>query len=130
VLSASPSRALAESEARFRAAFENAEVGVVLVDPKGSILRVNDTFAYMLGYSTRELEAKIFQDVTHPDDLAANLSVSLSGEANSYCIEKRYVRKDGRFIWASLTVGCVRKLDGAVDYFLSVIEDITDRKEP
>jgi PAS domain S-box-containing protein len=124
-------RALAESEARFRAAFENAAVGVVLVDPNGSLLGVNDTFARMLGYSTKELETKTFQDVTHPDDLAANLSLlkkTLTGEANSYCIEKRYVRKDGRFMWASLTVGCVRKLDGAVDYFLSVVEDITDRK--
>ena len=124
-------RALDESEARFRAAFENAAVGIVLVDPKGSLLRVNDTFARMLGYSTKELETKTFQDVTHPDDLATNLSVfnkTLVGEAESYCIEKRYVHKDGRFIWASLNVGCVRKLDGAVDYFLSVIEDITDRK--
>jgi PAS domain S-box-containing protein len=124
-------RALAESETRFRAAFENAAVGVVLVDPNGSIFRANGTFARMLGYSAMELETKTFQDITHPDDLAANLSVlkkTLTGEANSYCIEKRYVRKDGRFIWASLTVGCVRKLDGAVDYFLSVIEDITDRK--
>jgi PAS domain S-box-containing protein len=124
-------RALAESEARFRVAFENAAVGVVLVDPKGSLLRVNDTFARMLGYSIKELETKTIQDVTHPDDLAANLSVlkkTLTGEANSYCIEKRYVRKDGRFVWTSITVGCVRKLDGAVDYLLSVIEDITDRK--
>ena len=124
-------RALAESEARFRAAFENAAVGVVLVDPKGSLLRVNDTLARMLGYSTKELETKTFQDVTHPDDLAANLSVfekTLTGEADSYVIEKRYVRKDGGIVWASLTVGCVRKMDGAVDYFLSVIEDITDRK--
>jgi PAS domain S-box-containing protein len=124
-------RALAESEARFQAAFENAAVGVVLVDPKGSLLRVNDTFARMLGYSIKELETKTFQDVTHPDDLAANLSVlkkTLTGDANSYCIEKRYVRKDGRFIWASVTVGCVPKPDGAVDYLLSVIEDITDRK--
>jgi PAS domain S-box-containing protein len=123
--------ALAESEARFRAAFENAAVGVVLVDPQGSLLRVNDTFAHMLGYSTGELETKSFLEVTHPDDLAANFSVlekTLAGEANSYCIEKRYVRKDGGIVWASLTVGCVRKHDGAVDYLLSVIEDITDRK--
>jgi PAS domain S-box-containing protein len=124
-------RALAESETRFRAAFENAAVGVVLVDPQGSIFRVNGTFARMLGYSTTELETKTFQDITHPLDLAANLLVlekTLIGEASSYCIEKRYVRKDGSFIWANLTVGCVRKFDGAVDYFLSVIEDITDRK--
>src|SRR6516162_1949570 len=91
-------RVLAESEARFRAAFENAAVGVVLVDPKGSFLRVNDTFAHMLGYSTLELETMTFRDITHPDDLAASLSElkrTLAGEANSYCIEKRYVRKDG-----------------------------------
>src|SRR5262249_22018922 len=56
------------------------------------------------------------------------LNKTLAGEANSYCIEKRYVRKDGGFIWGSLTVGCVRNVDGAVDYFLSIIKDITDRK--
>jgi PAS domain S-box-containing protein len=124
-------RALAESEARFRATFENAAVGVVLVAPNGSLLRVNDSFVRMLGYSREELKTRTFQELTHPDDLAANLAVlkkTLTGEANSYCIEKRYIRKDGGIIWASLTVGCVRKSDASVDYFLSVIEDITDRK--
>ena len=124
-------RRLAESEMRFRAAFENAAVGVALVDPNGSIFQANGTFARMLGYSITELDTKTFQDITHPDDLAASLSIlkkTFTGEANSYCIEKRYVRKDGRFIWPNLTVGCVRKLDGTVDYFLAVIEDITDRK--
>ncbi len=124
-------RALAESEARFRATFENAAVGVVLVGPSGSLLSVNDSFARMLGYSSEELKTKTFQDITHADDLDANLSLlkkTLGGEANSYCIEKRYIRKDGGIVWASLTVGCVRKVDGAVDYFVSVVEDITDRK--
>jgi PAS domain S-box-containing protein len=125
-------RAVAKSDARFRAAFENAAVSVALVDPKGSFLRVNDTFTCMLGYSTKELETKTFQDITHPDDLPANLSVlkkSLSGEADNYCIEKRYIRKDGGIVWAKLNVGCVRKADDAVDYFITVIEDITERKE-
>ena len=124
-------RALTESEARFHAAFENAAVGVVLVDPNGSLLRVNDTFARMLGYSKKDLETKSFEDVTHPDDLAANLSVlkkTVTGEANSFCIEKRYVRKDGSIFWASVTVGGVRKTDGGLDYLLSIIEDMTDRK--
>jgi PAS domain S-box-containing protein len=123
--------ALAASEARFRATFENAAVGVVLVAPNGSILRVNDSFARMLGYSAEELKTRTFQDITHADDLGANLAVlnkTLAGEANSYCIEKRYIRKDGGIVWASLTVGCVRKASGVVDYFLSVIEDITVRK--
>ena len=124
-------RALTDSEARFRATFENAAVGVALVGSDGSILRANNSFARMLGYSVEELKARTFQDLTHPDDLATNLSVlnkTLVGEADSYSIEKRYVRKDGGIVWASLTVGCVRKTDGGVDYFVSVVQDITDRK--
>ena len=124
-------RALADSEARFRATFENAAVGVALVNTEGSILRANKSFARMLGYSVDELTTKTFQDLTHPEDLASNLSVfskTLVGETESYCIEKRYVRKDGGIVWASLTVGCVRKADGGVDYFVSVVQDITDRK--
>ena len=124
-------RALADSEARFRATFENAAVGVAVVGPDGSILRANNSFARMLGYSVEELKTRTFQEVTHPDDLATNLSVlnkALVGEAESYCIEKRYVRKDGGIVWASLTVGCVQKANGGIDYFVSVIQDITDRK--
>jgi PAS domain S-box-containing protein len=125
-------RALAESEARFRATFENAAVGVALVGPDGSILRVNDSFTRILGYTSNELTTKTFQDITHPEDLEANISVlkkTLDGEVDSYGIEKRYIRKDGGIVWANLTVGCVRKADGAVDYFISVIENITDRKQ-
>jgi PAS domain S-box-containing protein len=124
-------RALADSEARFRATFENAAVGVALVGIEGSILRANNSFARMLGYSAEELGTKTFQDLTHPDDVATNLSVlnkTLVGEAESYCIEKRYIRKDGGIVWASLAVGCVRKTDGSVDYFVSVVQDITERK--
>jgi PAS domain S-box-containing protein len=124
-------RALADSEARFRATFENAAVGVALVDRNGSILRANNSFRRMLGYSVEDLKTRAFQDFTHPDDLAVNLSLlkkALVGEADSYSIDKRYIRKDGGVVWASLTVGCVRKTDGDIDYFISVIEDITDRK--
>ena len=124
-------RALTDSEARFRATFENAAVGVALVGSDGSILRANNCLARMLGYSVEELKTRTFQDLTHPDDLATNLSVfnrTLVGEAESYCIEKRYVRKDGGIVWASLSVGSVRQTDGGVDYFVSVVEDITDRK--
>jgi PAS domain S-box-containing protein len=124
-------RALADSEARFRATFENAAVGVALVGTEGSILRANNSFARMLGYSVEELTTKTFQDLTHPDDLANNLlelNKTLVGGAESYCIEKRYIRKGGGFVWANLTVGCVRKRDGGVDYFVSVVQDITERK--
>jgi PAS domain S-box-containing protein len=106
-------------------------VGVALVGTDGSILRANDSFARMLGYSVEELKARTFQDLTYPDDLADNLSVlnkALVGETDSYSIEKRYIHKHGGVIWASLTVGCVRKTDGGIDYFVSVVQDITDRK--
>jgi PAS domain S-box-containing protein len=125
-------RELVDSEARFRATFENAAVGVALVGTDGSILRANNCFARMLGYSVEELKAKTFQALTHPDDLATNLSVlnkTLVGEADSYSMEKRYVRKDGVVVWASLTVGCVRKTEGGVDYLVSVVQDITARKQ-
>jgi PAS domain S-box-containing protein len=124
-------RALADSEARFRATFENAAVGVALVGTDGSILRANNSFARMLDYAVEELTTKTFRDLTYPDDLEANLSLlnrTLVGEAESYCIEKRYVRKDGGIVWASLAVGCVRNTDGGVDYFVSVVQDITERK--
>jgi PAS domain S-box-containing protein len=124
-------RALIDSEARFRGTFENAAVGVAMVGPDGSILRANNSFARMLGYSVEELKTKTFRDLTHPEDLATNLSVlnkTLVGETDSYSIEKRYVRKDGDVVWASLTVGCVRNTDGGVEYFVSVVQDFTDRK--
>ncbi|MFZ1103964.1 MAG: PAS domain S-box protein, partial [Hyphomicrobiaceae bacterium] len=124
-------RALTDSEARFRATFENAAVGVALVNPDGSILRANKSFANMLGYSVEELKTRTFQDLTHPDDLSANLALlkkTLVGEADTYCVEKRYVRRDGGIVWASLSVGCVRNMHGGVDCFVSVVGDITDRK--
>jgi PAS domain S-box-containing protein len=71
---------------------------VVLVGPNGTFLRANESFARMLGYSAQELRTKSFQDLTHPDDLEACLLLlknALEGEAESYCAEKRYVRRDG-----------------------------------
>ncbi len=123
--------ALRESERRFRATFENAAVGIAHVAPDGAMLRVNDRLCQIVGWSAEELTTKTFQGITHPDDVAPNLALLrrvLSGEIDQYAMEKRYRRKDGSVVWCNLTVGCVRKNDGAVDYFISVIEDITNRK--
>lgn len=123
--------ALRESERRFRATFENAAVGIAHVAPDGSLLRVNDRLCEIVGWSADELATKTFQGITHPDDLASNLERferALSGNADHYAMEKRYLRKDGSIVWANLTVGCVRKPNGTIDYFISVIEDITERK--
>ncbi len=124
-------RALADSEARFRATFENAAVGIAHVAPDGRWLRVNQSLCRILGYRVRELIKKSFQDVTHPDDLPdelAEIERMHEGTIDSYGMDKRYLRKDGAIVWARKTVGCVRKGDGSIDYFVSVIEDISARK--
>src|SRR5712671_1252770 len=120
------------SEARFRATFDNAAVGIAHVAPDGRWLRVNEALCRILGYAVDELLTKSFQDVTYPDDLAADLAqVELirEGKIDSYDAEARYLRKDGAIIWGRKTVGCVRKGDKSIDYFVSVIEDISSRKQ-
>jgi PAS domain S-box-containing protein len=120
------------SEARLRAGFDNAAVGIAHIDPDGRWLRVNRALCRILGYPVDELLTKSFRDVTHPDDLAADLAkfeLMREGKIDSYEVEKRDLRKDGAIIWARKTVGCVRKGDGSIDYFVSVIEDISARKQ-
>jgi PAS domain S-box-containing protein len=124
-------RALAESEARFRATFENAAVGIAHADPDGKWLRVNEALCRIVGYPVDELVTKTFQDMTHPDDLVAEVAqveLMREGKIDSYDIDKRYLRKDGVIVWGRKTVGCVRKSDGSINYFVSVVEDITARK--
>lgn len=124
--------ALAESEALFRATFENAAVGFAQVAPDGRWLRVNRVLADILGYAPATLLAMRFQDVTHPDDLDADLDLLadvLAGRRDSYRIEKRYIRADGRIVHADLAVGCVRDDSGTVAYFISTVQDISARKQ-
>ncbi|MBV9632319.1 MAG: EAL domain-containing protein, partial [Xanthobacteraceae bacterium] len=123
--------ALRRSEAKYRAAFENAAVGIAVLRPNGSWLQVNDRLRHFLGYSADELERLTFQDLTYPEDLAADLAQVrrvLDGEIDTYDMEKRYVRKDGNLVWAHLIVGCIRAPDKTVELFVSVVEDIGLRK--
>ncbi len=125
-------RALADSEARFRAMFENAAVGIAHVSPDGRWLRVNEALCRIMGYTADELLTKSFQEISHPDDLAAsiaNFEWASRGGIGSYKMDKRYLRKDGTIVWARLTVGSVRKSDRSIDYFVSVVEDITSQKQ-
>jgi PAS domain S-box-containing protein len=120
------------SEARLRATFDNAAVGIAHVADDGRWLRVNGPLCGILGYPVDELLTKSFQDVTYPDDLAADLArVQLvrEGKIDSYNAEARYLCKDGAIVWCRKTVGSVRKGDGSIDYFVSVIEDISARKQ-
>lgn len=122
---------LREAEERFRSAFENAPIGIALVGPDGGWLRVNRTLCELLGYTEAELLGRTFQQITYPDDLDADLEFVrqvLAGEIRTYQMEKRYLRKDGSLVWALLSVSLVRGDDGDPRYFVSQIEDITDRK--
>ncbi|MBV8615493.1 MAG: PAS domain S-box protein [Acetobacteraceae bacterium] len=122
---------LRESEARFRATFEQAAVGIAHVGLDGSWLRVNTRLCEKLGHTREELLAKTSQDITHPDDLDADLACvrqMLAGEIASYAMEKRYFRGDGSILWANLTVALVRDADGAAQYFVLVVEDISRRR--
>ena len=85
----------------------------------------------MVGYTREELLTKKFGDITHPDDLEQDLRAMrrmLAGEVDTYLREKRYYRKDGSVAWANLAVSMMRKADGSPDYFISIIEDISERK--
>jgi len=120
------------SEQRFRATFELAAVGIALVAPDGRWLRMNQKLCDIVGYRPDELLARTFQDISHPDDLDADLAQVrqlLAGDIETYAIEKRYLRKDGAIVWVNLNVALVRHADGRPDHFISVVEDIQRRKE-
>ena len=124
--------ALRESEARFRGTFENAAVGIAHVAPDGRWLHINERICRITGYDREELLTKTFQDITHPDDLNADLvqvERLIGGHASNYTMDKRYLRKDGSVVWVTLTVSCIRSAEGVLEYFISVIEDISARKQ-
>jgi PAS domain S-box-containing protein/putative nucleotidyltransferase with HDIG domain len=120
-----------ESEERFRRIFEESPIGMVTVGLDFRFTRANSTFCDMIGYTESELLTKSFVDITHPEHVGSDVeSVKrvARGEIPSYRTEKRYVRKDGRVVWGALTATAMRDADGRVQYFLSMIEDITVRK--
>jgi PAS domain S-box-containing protein len=124
--------ALRESEMRFRGAFENAAVGIAHVAPDGRWLRANQRLCQITGYSLEELLELTFSDITHPDDVQADWEMAralLRGEIPHYQLEKRYIRKNGETVWVNLTVALLRDEAGHPLQFVSVIEDISERKQ-
>jgi PAS domain S-box-containing protein len=125
-------KALKESEARFRAIFENAGIGIALVDMRGHPVESNPALQKMLGYSKAELASMPFTEYTHPDNAQANWDLfteMVEGKRDHYQLEKRFCRKDGEVIWGQLTASLVRSQSGEPQYAVGMVEDISERKQ-
>jgi PAS domain S-box-containing protein len=123
---------LQESEEWCRATFDQAAVGIAHVGLDGHWLRVNQKLCAIVGYDPDELMGMTFQDITHPDDLEVDLAHVrrlLAGEINTYSMVKRYFRKDQAIVWVNLTVALVRTPEDQPRYFISVLEDITEKRK-
>lgn len=119
---------LVRSEQLFRTTFEAAAVGIAHLAPDGCWLRVNERLCEISGYRRDELLRMSYLDLTLPEDLAArdeHLRRLLDGETGPYCVERRYVRKDGSRVWVNLSVSLVRAPSGRPDYIVCVAEDTT-----
>jgi PAS domain S-box-containing protein len=124
--------ALRQSEERFRRTFELAGSGLAQVSLDGRFLRVNPRVCEIFGYSERELCALTVKDISHPEDrdLADEPRARvIAGELNSARLEKRYLRKDGKLIWVSIAIAMERDAEGRALYAISVLDDVTERKQ-
>jgi two-component system cell cycle sensor histidine kinase/response regulator CckA len=121
-------RVLAE---QMELAFMQAPIGVALVLPGGEIIAANPALASLLGYEAHELAAMSVQQISHPDDLEADLELGrrlVAGEIPAYTMEKRFLARGGDVLTVQLTVGLVRNEDGSPRHFVSHIEDVTERR--
>ncbi|MEO5573503.1 MAG: EAL domain-containing protein [Gammaproteobacteria bacterium] len=123
--------ALRESEAHFRATFDQAAVGIAHNAIDGTWLQVNQRLCDMLGYSSEELLRLSLQDITYPEDLdtdESSLRSFMEGEISSHVCEKRYHHKDGSIIWLSRTTSAIHGPAHKPHHFISIVEDVTERK--
>jgi PAS domain S-box-containing protein len=125
-------QSLHRSEARFRAMFEQAVVGMAIADRDGILVRVNEAYASMLGYRSDELIGRSFLDITHPNDRKRAFDLLLGADAMMrprVTYEKRYLRKDGSAAWVRATVGRLRNECGGHEGYTAVVEDITPARD-
>jgi len=122
---------LKESEDQFRNTLEQAAVGIAYVGPNGNFILINQKFCDIVGYSKQEMCKLTFQDISYPDDLAPDLSNFqrlIGQDIDIYTMEKRYLQKNKKIVWVHLTISLVRNETGDPKYYISVVEDITERK--
>ena len=125
--------ALRESEERFKKLFEEAPLGIALIDSlTGYICEVNPMFASIAGRTMEEMTHIDWKDITHPDDIQPDLDnmVLLNArKISGYHIEKRYFHKDNTMVWVSMTVSSLNVIDKTQPRHLCMIQDITERKQ-
>lgn len=121
---------LVESEERFRAIYDQTDLGVAMSDLDGCLVSANDAFCRMLGYSGAELVGRHIAEFSHEDDVPAEVArvkEVTAGLRRSYTLEKRYVRKDGTLLPVSVTVSLLRNSAGQPSAYLGIVEDISER---
>jgi PAS domain S-box-containing protein len=119
--------ALRASEERFRRVFQYSAAGMVLVAPDGRYLHVNDAFQKMLGFTEKELQQMTFNDATSPEDRPATVEFvrqALAGEIETFCFEKRYLRKNKDVIWGLVSSTLIRDANNQPVHFIAQIQDI------
>ena len=124
-------RAVRKSEERFSAFFEHAMVGMATTSLEKGWMLVNPALCAILGYQRDELIRKTWAELTHPDDLAAdvaNFECLLRDEADHYAMEKRFIQPNGAIVHAFIAVRAVRRSDRSIEFFAAIVEDITERK--
>jgi diguanylate cyclase (GGDEF)-like protein/PAS domain S-box-containing protein len=126
-----PASRIAGAPGEFQLAFEQAPIGIALVAPDGRFLWVNQALTRICGYPAAQLLDLTFQDITHPDDLDADmaqLEAMIDGSITAYTMEKRYFHARGHEVPIQLDVSLVRGADGSPRYFISHVQDITERR--
>ncbi len=124
-------QALHATEARFRAVFEGAAIGIGMADLEGNILQVNGALLRMFGVSEQTMRGRNVMEWTHPEDAPQTWHLYdelVRGEREHYHVEKAFYRPDGTVLWTNLTVSLLRDADGEPQYQLALMEDTTERR--
>ena len=124
-------RALRASEERFRVAFEQAPIGVALLDLEGHYVQVNDAYCRTVRHRREELTGQTPAAITHPDDVGDSMRAVkrlVSGEITQYSFEKRYVGEDGEIVWAELNAAVFRDDDGQPQFLIGMLQGIGERR--
>ena len=119
------------SEQHFRAFFEHSMIGMAETSPDKGWIQVNDRLCEIVGYSRDKLTHMTWAEITHPEDLAADVALFnrvLAGELDEYTLDKRFIHRDGHVVFTHLALRCVRNEDGTIAFFVALLDDISWRK--